>query len=258
MIDNYHQDTSRISKSGLDLINQCPKKYWHKYLSGDFKELKRSIPLIEGAALHDYLFRPDVFIQNFVIMPNFKGKGSRTARYEWIENNSSKEYITSTQYDMILGMAKSIREHSKLNQLLKSGSAEETWTWTDEETGAQCKLRSDYRSDMGFLLDLKSTFEAGPMLFPKSVWNFRYHVQEPFYTDGVRANGFYPKGFVFVAIEKTPPYLIKLHVLSDEYVQRGRDEYKRNLATYVQCIESGEWPDYGMDTNEIELPNFLQ
>ena len=256
MIDNYHRDTTRISKSGLDLINQCPRKYWHKYLSGDYKE-KPSKALTEGRAFHEYVLQPEVFIENFVIMPEFKGKGSFFRRGEWIENNQDKEYISIDQYKMILGMSNSIKEHPILNKLLKSGVAEETWTWTDRFTGAECKSRSDWRSETDYFIDLKSTFEAGPNDFHKSVFNYRYPVQDAFYTDGAIENGFFPKGFIFVAIEKEPPYLIKLHILSDEYIQWGRDQYRENLATYVECVETGVWPDYGMEFNQIDLPNFL-
>lgn len=257
MIDNYHKDTTRISKSGLDLINQSPKKYWYKYLSGDYNE-KPSKALIEGRAFHEFILEPEKFAQNFVIMPEFKGKGSQFARENWIEENSHKDFITSDQYKMILGMNESVFKHPKLKQLLSSGSPEETWLWTDQFTGVECKARSDWRSDMDMFVDLKSTEDASVVGFSKSILKFRYHVQEAFYTDGARENGFNPKAFIFAAVEKSPPYLVKLHVISDEFQDFGRECYRENLIKYKECKDSGVWTGYGQDINQVELPNYLQ
>ena len=56
----YHLDTTRISKSGLDLIQKSPAHYYYRYLSGQHEE--RSSKALEiGSAVHAAVLEPELF-----------------------------------------------------------------------------------------------------------------------------------------------------------------------------------------------------
>src|SRR6185369_4223324 len=66
--DDYHKDTSRISKSGLDLINRSPAHYWERYLNPNpaprpEKEWQRT-----GGALGCAVLEPDEFPLRYAIL----------------------------------------------------------------------------------------------------------------------------------------------------------------------------------------------
>jgi hypothetical protein len=48
----YHTDTTRISKSGLDLINRAPALYYERYLNPTAEPQKETPALIIGSAVH--------------------------------------------------------------------------------------------------------------------------------------------------------------------------------------------------------------
>jgi hypothetical protein len=69
-----------------------------------------------------------------------------------------------------------------------SGEAETTHMWTDATTGLQCKCRPDWISeDGGILVDLKTTEDASPREFQRSIAKWRYHVQAGWYMAAIEA-----------------------------------------------------------------------
>jgi exodeoxyribonuclease VIII len=125
--------------------------------------------------------------------------------------------------------------------------------WTDPATGVECRCRPDAILGNGMLIDLKTTDDAGPG-FQRSVAKYRYHVQAAFYGDGL--GGMEVRPMVFIAVEKNAPHLVACHMISPDSLLAGREVYKRNLETYLECTKSGEWPGYPTTINQIELPHW--
>jgi hypothetical protein len=61
---------------------------------------------------------------------------------------------------------------------------------------------------------------------------------------------------VFIAVESSAPHLVACHMISPDSLLAGREAYKRNLDTYLECTNSGEWPGYPTTINQIELPHW--
>jgi exodeoxyribonuclease VIII len=56
-----------------------------------------------------------------------------------------------------------------------------------------------------------------------------------------------PRGFVFICVEKKPPYAVGVYILDDHALKMGRIEYEEDLERYKKCKETGEWPSYADD-----------
>lgn len=250
-MNEYHNDTTRISKSGLDLIRKAPRLYEFKYLEKNAETDSKALLL--GRAFHDIILQPDLFSKQFVIKPEFHGAGSRVESEKWDHLHRDKDVLTLKEYAQVIGMKNSVFKHPKASKLLSSGIAEKTFYFTEPMTGAKCKIRPDFISDMNFVVDLKSTEDASEYGMKKSIRKFRYDVQNAFYMDGLESNGISPKGFIFIFVEKTAPYLVNLCVLSNDLIEHGRNTYQEDLFTYVNCLESGEWGGYGDDIVEIGM-----
>jgi exodeoxyribonuclease VIII len=112
-------------------------------------------------------------------------------------------------------------------------------------------------TERGVIVDLKTTRDASPDGFAKSVAQYRYHVQAAFYSDGYRAAfGEAPRGFVFIAVETEPPYLVAVYVASETMAQRGRIEYQTDLDTFRRCQDADTWPGYSDAPLTIDLPKW--
>ena len=254
----YHGDLTRIGKSGLDLIHKCPALYWAKYLDPNREREEKSKALNIGSAAHLLTLEPEKFAHEYVIEPSFRGTGSRARKEEFLLENEGKNFLTIEEYNQVRRMRDSVTRHPIVRSLLEKGHAEQRIDWIDPWTGALCKAKPDwFDTETRFIVDLKTTEDASEYGFGRSAFKYRYHVQSPFYFDGAVANGMNPQGFVFVAVEKKPPYLVNVFFADAELMQHGRLEYQRDLETYLECVRTDTWPGYGDEVKTLRLPGWV-
>jgi exodeoxyribonuclease VIII len=109
------------------------------------------------------------------------------------------------------------------------------------------------------LIDLKTTQDASLDGFQRSIANFRYHVQAAHYLRTYTlATGNKPKGFIFVAVEKTYPFAVQVFKCSDELIGVGLIAVLRNLEQLKESFQlfpkETPWPSYSNQMVEINLP----
>lgn len=178
---------------------------------------------------------------------------------EWEKVNEHRTILNPEQWKTIHAMRDALMAHPAANALLTGikGKAEKSVYWIDATTGVLCRCRPDWWRDDNLIVDLKTTEDASPEGFARSIAKFRYDVQDAFYTDGVQqATGKRPKAFVFIAVEKKPPYGVGVYVLDAETKDLGRAQYQHDLRVYAECVRSGVWPGYGDKIQTISLPGW--
>lgn len=255
----YHSDTSRISKSGLDLINRSPLHYYSAYLAPDRPERKETDAMRKGTGFHMLTLEPEDFLHKCIVSPQFdrRSNAGKAAYAEFHAMAADKIILTEQQCIDTKGMISSLRKHPLLSEILRAGDAEKTFTWEDPETGAPCKCRPDWlSSSTGLVLDLKSTQDASRYAFGKSAYQHRYHVQSPFYLDGLEHSGHRMDGFVFAAVESVYPYAVQVYYVDDHVNDLGRYRYKQDLKVYAECLRSGNWPGLPVEISSLELPTY--
>jgi hypothetical protein len=251
----YHQRQLGVaSKSALDQIARSPLHY-RSWIDGVDKQTPA---MWFGSLLHSYVLETAKCLDRVAVLPDFgdcRLKMHREARDAWREENANKMHIEVEDWDRCRRMGDAVHKHPIASALLAKAVTEVTAYWVDETTEIQCKARMDGVVDRRFILDLKSTEDASPEGFAKSTANYRYHVQDAFYSDGLAAiTGAAPRGFVFIAVEKSEPYAVATYQLDEQARDRGRELYRRDLATLKRCFDSDEWPAYGTSTMALSLP----
>jgi hypothetical protein len=254
--ENYHIDTSRISKSGLDKINQTPLDYWYHYLNEeDRPKQKHTEATLLGDCLHVALFEPQDFFSKFITPPGKIDRRRKEGREQWAAFEFAahdKTVIKREMYDRVMKMREAVLKDPLIGRFLKEpGTKEEIILWDDPGTGAPCKCRLDFRHlRTNLILDLKSAGDDGwtsaaPAVFARNAIKYRYHVQSAFYSDGFfHATGIKTPGFVFVVVENNPPYKVAKYRFAESDLNVGRSEYTENLYTYMHCKEVDFWPGY--------------
>lgn len=176
---------------------------------------------------------------------------------------ASKTIITAEEFQRAEAMAAAVMEHPIAGKLLapEVGVAELSCYWTDPKTGVLCRCRPDFWRNDDIVVDLKTTVDASPEGFSKSIESWGYHRQDAFYQDGIRAaieqsgsDRARPKAFVFVVVEKAAPHAVAVYRLDSDSAEIGRREYREALDTYAACQGRGEWPGYGDRIQAIGLP----
>jgi len=132
--------------------------------------------------------------------------------------------------------------------------------WVDRSTGivvpVKCLLDlvPDPQSPVGDTdWDLKTTNDAEPDAWARRVFNDNLDWQAAMYLDAhrcVEGKGY--KRFGHVIVESEEPYEPVHRIMSEEFVDRGRDKYRAAMARYCQCLKTGIWPGYSTDITEPE------
>jgi hypothetical protein len=262
--DEYHGGPG-ISSSGLGKIANTPEEYFYS-LTHPREETRA---MVVGSAFHKLVLEPEGFDDEFFVMLDDEicaeiggAKPRATNKYkEWrdgfLSANAGKTLLENDEFKEISNMAASIRKRKAFKAICTPGSAEDSFFWRDPELGVLCKCRPDYLRDDGYIIDFKTTERASPKRFESHIYDYRYYVQAAFYIQGVEAvTGERVKGFVFVAVEKKPPYLVACYSADDEMIQAGNEEVRRCLRLYEECSRTGVWPGYPDEILPLSLPRW--
>jgi exodeoxyribonuclease VIII len=256
-IKQYHADTTRVSKSKLDELAKSPYHYWYKYLNPDRVKEEETDAFVIGRAIHTAILEPAKFNEEFWRAPvvNRRTKEGKNTIAEFQELNGNKTALKPDEWDYVMAMRDAAHKHPAIQHLLSGGIAEHTMYFNEPTTGVRCQIRPDWLNNAGYVVDLKSTEDASPIAFQRSVAKYRYHVQDAFYFDGIKhATGKEPKGFVFVVIEKKPPFMIGVYQLTERAREQGRQTYLTELNIYKTCQANGVWPGYSQTVEMLDLP----
>lgn len=80
------------------------------------------------------------------------------------------------------------------------------------------------------------------------------------YTKGVSEVEGKQHRFVFIAVEKSPPYACNVLEADDFIIQKGTKDLNDYLYTLKECLETDNWYSYNGrngDLNVINLPGWL-
>ena len=244
-----------VSWSSLKHYDRSPAHYLENFLHPP-----ESTPaMILGSALHCLVLEPDEFWNRYAVDPGFDRR-TKAGKEQWAafeEANRGKELLTSAQYEQIQGMNASIREGKAGRLIARCRFREVMLEWLDPLADQPCKGRIDaYSPEDGIAIDIKTTTDASPKAFPRAVANYLYHGQAAFYLDGLAAKGIEVRRFVFLAIEKEPPYAWSICLCTEGMITAGRALYRGLLDKHAECCAKGEWPGYDDGVTEIELPRW--
>jgi exodeoxyribonuclease VIII len=243
----YHADPA-ISASHLHAVAASPYHYWARYLNPQRPPSVQTAAMKLGSLVHCAVLEPDELAKRYAVcLPrNTKAGKEMAAEME----ASGIEAVTSTDMEQAMAMADAVRSHQSAAELLRNGKAEQSFWWDDIPTGLRCKCRPDWYNGTT-IVDLKTTTDASPKGFAKSVAQWRYHVQQAHYLSGTFA-----ERFVFIAVEKTYPFAVGVYELDEAAMLHGASERRANLQTIADCRAISEWPGYGNTIQPLSLPSW--
>jgi hypothetical protein len=245
---DYHADPA-VSASHLHAIAQSPYHYWARFLDPDRKQVEPTAAMRLGTLVHCAVLEPDELSKRYgVCLPrNTKAGKEMAAEME----AAGIEAVTASDMALATAMAASVRSHQEAAMLLRAGRAEQSFWWDDPTTSLRCKCRPDWYNGTT-VVDLKTTTDASPAGFAKSVATFRYHVQASHYLAGLHG----AERFVFIAVEKSYPYAVAVYELDADALSIGSQLQKRDLQLIADCRSISEWPGYGNTCQMLSLPKW--
>lgn len=170
---------------------------------------------------------------------------------QYNEGLRGKTLIGADDYRHMMSMLTAVQRHHTAADLLRGASTEQSFYVVDRY-GVLRKIRTDAITyDGEFIVDLKTTDDVSEAGFGRTIAQRRYHVQAAWYLDVLRLlyGSAAPRGFAFIAAQKTRPYDVAVHIMKDDDIAIGRRLYQRDLARFIECSRTDYWP--GADGGQI-------
>lgn len=245
----YHAHDS-LSASGMKILaTQTPAHFRYRM---DHPTTSAAFDL--GTAAHSLVLEDDHSTIEVCEFDDWRTKAAREERDA--AYGAGKTPLLTKDYAVVKAMRDAVAAHPVARLALEGGKAEQSIFW-DHETGTRLRCRPDKfdpESKIGPLVaDLKTSVSADPRKFAKSVADFGYHQQQPHYQDGAKTILGVEPAFLFIVIEKAPPYLVSVIELDADAIATGRALNRKAVRIYNECRATNTWPGYPQ-SEPISLP----
>jgi len=270
--DLYHRDvvpegSLSVTSSKLLLPPSVPAKFkWARE-----HPHKSTSAMDDGTRVHALVLGKGEEHLELLDFPNYRTDKAKDARDAAIA--AGKIPTLPNEWEEARKIADSVLSHSTTGGLFTDGDAEVSMFWVDPEFDIWLRGRMDYLiyvDGRPTIVDFKTSADASPEEFTRSVYKYGYHRQDPHYREGLAAClkcEWDDIDFVFAVVETEPPYLVATYYVSDgspgEYgaptpddVERGREQNRIAREVYADCSQSGNWPGYSEEIERLELRHY--
>lgn len=225
------EDYCEINALNASKIKKLDQSLNH-FLAEERKE--QSSAFMKGSALHHYVelfFGGQKFEDYYVAAPavDKRTKAGKLELEAFENNNEDKVIISAADYDDVVGMGKSVISNYEFRELAEGADVETVITFVKDDV--YCKSRLDYcRPDRNLVIDLKSSLHADPYGFKKSVWKFKYDIQDVFYKWAYFKEYKEWPNFYFFVVENKEPYNTAFYKLSDQFLSNQQTDRRITAA----------------------------
>lgn len=236
-----------ISASALKAFAKCPA------LSQVAREETAALSL--GQLVHCAILEPDALESRFLATDVDRRGTKAWAAAE--EAAAGRELVKQADMETALYMRDSVWSNPTAAALLTGAHTEQSVFWNHAGTGQPCKARSDaVNLELRALIDVKTTVDASPREFARQFVRYGYGLQDVHYRQGFSADTFAPEAFVFLAVEKSPPYLVALYELTADQLAVYQERHDSLMDRYSECLKTGLFPGYDPMIQPLELQYF--
>lgn len=250
----YHADRNlapalgrSLSSSGAKTILDCPARFaW-----------QRDNPVVKDA--YDFGHVAHARLLGFgdehitvVDADSWRTKAAQEQRDE--ARAAGKVPILAADSERAWALVTAVMEHPVAGAAFaRAGQAEQSLYWIDDETGVTCRGRVDWLLPNA-IVDLKTTVNASPAKFSRSLVDYGYALQAAWYQQGIEALTGERLPFVHVVVEKEPPHLVAVYQVDTDALAFGAERARDARVLFAECESSGVWPGYSPDIELVSLP----
>jgi hypothetical protein len=254
-----------MSSSHLREFARCPSRWRAGY------EMKESDALEFGSLVDTLALTPSQFKDRYVMQPdtytNEKGdvkpwSNNATVCREWNEDHANKVILKQKDLAEAQKAVASLKSDEVIASFLEASNTQAyvTGEWHDEThdlvIAVKALLDLVPRNDSEFyksLCDLKTTKNASPGAWTRWCFQAQYHVQAALFFDlYVAATGEDRCNYGFILVENYPPYQTGKRILSLDFLELGRLQYRTMLKNYAWCVKNQKFPDYDQTDESVQ------
>lgn len=253
--DYHRRELGVATNSTLKIIRDRSPAHYRAWV--DAEDDNETPPLLFGLAYHMRVLEPERYAREYQVMPSFgdmRSSNNRAKRDEWLADNPGVTTVSAADGERIEAMHTALMAHPLVAGIMREGHSEVTMRWIDEPTGVRCRARVDWWVPGKLLMDLKTTDDASPRGFVRSIDKYGYHAQHSFYCEAARCCGETIRNYLILAQEKEPPYVAAVYHVDTAAEIRGYELISAGLQTMRDCLASDTWPGYSTGITQLSLP----
>ena len=252
--EEYHSHEA-LSSSNIKVMAKSPLHFKHFVFNGNKQETTDAMEF--GTLLHSAILENKI---DYVVGPDV----SRATKEwkEFVKQNEGKKVLKPDDAKMIEDMHEVAKSNVYLQNLLSEALIEQSFFC--EFQGIYMKARPDFmvKLDNGMYIigDYKSTTTASKEGFTRKIFDLDYHISAIHYMTVLSQVLQVPLDkiiFIWVAQEKTAPYVISIFDMSTEMFDYSLSQYQMLLNKIQLCNETQTWPAYQEDIESIALPKWI-
>lgn len=258
-------NNNAISNSQLSVLKRSAAEFYQRYILQSWKEEEPSDSLKLGSLLHCIALEPDKVSERFAIAPDVDGrtKEGKVVKAAFAEASNGKTIVSVGVAERAAICHAAIREHKDasrlLEQIARSDAVVEKPIYGEWNQVAVAGTPDLVVLDKGLIVDLKTTQDANPLAFAKSVASFGYHRQVAMYLELVEQAYGAADRFLFVVVRTTPPHEVAVYELNYSAVMQGRSELVGLIDEYRYRTASNDWvAPWGKGVTELALPRWYR
>lgn len=248
-----------VSVSALKYISPpefTPAHFKAKFLDGEMPD-EDTEAKDWGRIFHRLVLEESTMQKAFHIKPEGMSFSTKEGK-AWRAEHQDRPILAEATAEALKKMRDSVWRHPAARALL-TGARTEVCLFAEDESGMLRKGRVDAIPSGGnALVDLKSIKAIDDKTVREAITKRRYFVQGPAYLDLARLCGIEREVFVFIFVEKTPPYLVSVRPLDEFAEAAGRKIMQADLARLRHCRETDTWPGDPNDGADVGLSEWTQ
>lgn len=263
--EQYHSDVSRLSNSMLSMLKRSPKLFFRYYIEKSLALPEPSDSMAMGSMVHTIVLEPETLDDRYRVKPDCDRRTKEgKAMYElFLANLPDRcEVISPDDFAKATDCATALLAHAELREVLDAtrptALIEERIDFAVD--GIDMRSRLDFVSlAANVIIDIKTTKDASPEEFSKSIANYGYHRQAALYREAVLQKFGAPCRFLLAVVCTEQPFEVALYEPSNEMIAAGMREVWSLLDEFKSRAESGDWTsEWSKGIVPIELPKWYR
>lgn len=251
--NEYHADTTRVSRSMIVDFIKSPWLYFKRYVERDpAYQMKVTDDMNFGTLFHAIVLEGKKFHHLVKLIPDHvlsdAGERRGTAYKQWASiTPDAGSYLRPKEIeadrDLVTAMHNSLKACKPAMDLLQKpgGKNEQTihWSYGDIEL----RTRIDRLIDGDCIIDLKTARTCDLGKIEASLEWDGYYIQAATYQMAVEAKTGKRLPFRFIFDEKAVPYRTVVVEMDQAWIDDGRREVESALDRLQRCADTGDWAE---------------
>ena len=243
VIDQAYIEKRNLSYSSLKAFRKSPKHF----VLYQLKPPVTTDAMLLGKVVDCLALTPELFDKNFMVA-NKPPQYSAAAKADWakildLAGRNRQLVVTPEQVKTAKFCVESLLSTDESFKLLSAKTKTQVHLqWREQATNLPIHGYVDFESkawEEDFVVDLKTTKDADPDEFNKSVFNedYQYYLQAGTYLVGYHKAKYRFPYFVDLAVETSEPYNVSVNFFDNKVTDLAKDEFYGTCRAFRYCLD---------------------